>query len=509
MKEIKTDRRQTDDEQKNSEKVSGMELGPGEIIEILREDIEIPEAVKQKANAAFSKVYQETEANAAFSRIQQEAEATASSRRPEKVRDEKEHVRGKESMYEDELMLENHERKENSLRGNSPGGSISGNRSGEQTQKSSRRSGAGNRSTRKRALTVGIAAACAVMICGVGAVAAYRQWSRSVEKGMQANENQLADMEAEQMLSVSGVSVTDQSVTITSKEAIVDSHYAYLVFKVEGYPLEDGAQPEFTDVDVSASDGKDLYLEGSGATSCRFYNGLIVGENGKAVNADGSEIKTDADGNWLLQYVQDDGSLEYCITLYSTEEGAFIGRDLHIEFQGLGSYIENSEEEIRTDIGGTWSFDLTLSGSPNTTTFDLDEVLGESGATVIQAILSPLSATIYYEFPYSEYTVEAEDEDGMTRITTLFEEAPAFLGFRMKDGTDIRYLTGGGSNGYDNDMNDTENGEKTFYRVIQGYGRVIDVDEIESLLFLKSYPEKSEDGETTLTDENLYIVPLQ
>ncbi len=67
----------------------------------------------------------------------------------------------------------------------------------------------------------------------------------------------------------------------------------------------------------------------------------------------------------------------------------------------------------------------------------------------------------------------------------------------------------GGTNGHDNDVNDTGNDEKAFYRVIQGYGRVIDVDEIESLLFLKSYPEESEDGETVLPDENLYIVTLE
>ncbi|MCC8068035.1 MAG: DUF4179 domain-containing protein [Clostridiales bacterium] len=483
MKEIRTDHWKLDGSQgsqKDSDKIFKRELDPGEIIEVLRGDIEIPEAVKQKANESFSKIHQETKAN-------------ADSEIPEK-----------ESMPENGYMRENRERKGNSLNR-----SIAVNRAVGQAQKNNGRFGAGKRYARKRALTVGIAAACAVMICSVGVLAAYRQWSRSVEKGMQADEEQLADLEAQQMLSVSETSVTDQGVTITSEETIVDSHYAYLVFKVEGYTPEEGTQPEFTSVDVSASDGKDLYLEGSGSTSCNFYNGLIVGENGKAVNADGSEIKEDENGNWLLQYVQDDGSLEYCITLYSTVENAFIGRNLHIAFQELGSYMENTEEEIRTDVDGTWDFDLTLSGSPNTTTYDLDAVLGDSGATVIQAILSPLSATIYYEFPYSEYTVEAEDEDGMTRITTLFEEAPAFIGFRMKDGTDIRYLTGGGSNGYDNDMNDTGNGEKTFYRVIQGYGRVIDVDEIESLLFLKSYPEESEDSETVLSDENLYIVTLE
>ncbi|MCD7765125.1 MAG: DUF4179 domain-containing protein [Lachnospiraceae bacterium] len=508
MKEIKTEHWQTAESQNDSNKAIRKEWDPGEVIEVLREDIEIPEAVKQKANEAFSKINQEKEAtaNEAFSKIHREAKATAHSEIPEK-----EVVYKKKTVYEKAHMRENHEKDGVSLAGNTSNRNIAAKEAGSQMQGNSKHSGAGKRSSRthKHALAVGIAAACAVMICSVGVMAAYRQWSRSVEKGMQADEEQLADLEAEQMLSVSGASVTDQGVTITSEEAIVDSHYAYLVFKVEGYTLEEGAQPEFTNVDVSASDGEDLYLKGSGATSCNFYNGLIVGENGRAVNADGSEIKEDEDGNWLLQYVQEDGSLEYCITLYSTTEGAFIGRDLHIEFQGLGSYIEDSEEEIRTGIDGTWNFDLALSGSPNTTTFDLDAVLGDSGATVIQAVLSPLSATIYYEFPYSEYTVEAEDANGMTRITTTFDEAPAFLGFRMKDGTDIRYLTGGGSNGYDNDWNDIDNGEMLIYRVIQGYGRVIDVDEVESLLFLKSYSEESDEGEAVLTDEDLYIVSLQ
>ncbi|MCD7814186.1 MAG: DUF4179 domain-containing protein [Lachnospiraceae bacterium] len=491
MKEIKTDHWQVDENQNDADKSFRKEWEPGEVIEVLREDIAIPEAVKQKANEAFSKIQQEAEANEAFSKIQQEAEENEvfSKMRQGTITDTHSEIPEEETMYEAEAIA------------------ING--SGEQSQKGNRHSGTGKRSTRRHALTIGIAAACAVMVCGVGAVAAYRQWSRSVEKGMQADEDQLADLEAEQMLSVSGTSVADQGVTITSEESIVDNHYAYLVFKVEGYTLEDGAQPEFTNVEVNATDGEDLYLDGSGATACNFYNGLIVGENGRAVNADGSEIKTDADGNFLLQYVQDDGSLEYCITLYSTEEGAFIGRELHIEFQGLGAYIEDSEEEIRTDIGGTWSFDLTLAGSANTTTFDLDAELGGSDATVIQAVLSPLSATIYYEFPYSKYTVETVEPDGTTRTTSLFDEAPAFLGFRMKDGTDIRYLTGGGSSGYENGGTDAENGEMILYHVIQGYGRVIDVDEIESLLFLKSYPEESEDGETALTDENLYIVPLQ
>ena len=67
----------------------------------------------------------------------------------------------------------------------------------------------------------------------------------------------------------------------------------------------------------------------------------------------------------------------------------------------------------------------------------------------------------------------------------------------MKDGTDIRMM-GGGSSGYTG-----ENDE--IYQVVESYERVVDIDQIDSLLFKKSSPQ----GERALTDEEMYIVPLR
>ncbi len=46
--------------------------------------------------------------------------------------------------------------------------------------------------------------------------------------------------------------------------------------------------------------------------------------------------------------------------------------------------------------------------------------------------------------------------------------------------------------------------ESEIYESKVALARVIDVDQVESLLFIKSYPE----GEEPLQEENLYIVPI-
>ena len=66
----------------------------------------------------------------------------------------------------------------------------------------------------------------------------------------------------------------------------------------------------------------------------------------------------------------------------------------------------------------------------------------------------------------------------------------------MKDGSDI-YAMGGGSSGYEDE-------NKEVYQVVESYERVVDVEQVDSLLFKKSSPQE----ERALTDEEMYIVPL-
>ena len=178
------------------------------------------------------------------------------------------------------------------------------------------------------------------------------------------------------------------------------------------------------------------------------------------------------------------------------KDGSFIVKELHVEFQGLGVYEEKASD-VAVKVDGDWAFDLTLPGSDQAQTFELNAELDGSGATVSKAVLTPLSATISYDFPYEEETEIGTNENGEETVSHTFAEPPYFLGFRMKDGTDIRMM-GGGSSGYTG-----ENDE--IYQVVESYERVVDIDQIDSLLFKKSSPQ----GERALTDEEMYIVPLR
>ena len=97
-----------------------------------------------------------------------------------------------------------------------------------------------------------------------------------MEKGMQATPQQLEQLESEQHLKTDGQSVTDQGVTVTAKEILVDKNFAWLSFEVAGFTPEDGKQPGFAIASVTGKDGESP-LESGGSIGSGFYDGLISG----------------------------------------------------------------------------------------------------------------------------------------------------------------------------------------------------------------------------------------
>lgn len=444
-----------------------------EIMEILCDDVEIPEVVTAKAEAAFQKIR--------MSGYVESGEAAADSRVIS-------------------LPAAKNIRKTD--------GKNAGEADGRQTGISREASGkrhSGKRSLR-RAWTVGIAAACAALTVSVGAWAAYRQWSRSLEQGMQADETMIDKLESDGNLSSVGQSVTDKGVTVTMSDCLVDRNCALLIFKVEGYTPEDNLQPGFSKTDVTAADGSKL-LNGGGM-SMIFYDGLSMNWNGEAVNDDGTPCTYNDDGSIVKHYVAKDGSLEYQIWMHSSASGELIGKSVHVEMQGLGVY-SGREENVDIDVAGTWNFDFELPGSDNAVTCEYNEPLGDTQAVLKKAEITPLSVDLYLTFPRQEITEMTYDENGDEIEFTTYAEPSMFSGFKMKDGTYKSAFGGGGFTGYQDDSGDT-------YRIMQVYAQVVDTSQIESLLFLK--PEAAEaqaeaydaNGEILeSTDDDFFIIPLQ
>lgn len=342
--------------------------------------------------------------------------------------------------------------------------------------------------SKRKIWPVAVAAALVVGTISVSA-AAYIHWSKGLEERLQVTDEQRQTLEDNQMASSIGQSVTQGDVTVTVQQSIVDNYFAYLSFKVEGYEVKDGVQPDFSQVTIDV--GEDG--EHTGGWSSGFYNGLIQSADGTAIHADGTPLAQDEE----ISYTMDDGSLEYHVVMMSDEKGHYINKPIHVELKNLGIYEEKAGDPV-VNAEGEWSFDWTLTGSDAMEKYELNTALEGSGAAVLRAELSPISVSVAYELPRQEITEQGIDENGEEFTHTSYQEPPAFTGVRMKDGTTYTSLRGVGISGYTAEDSDV-------YEYTAALEKAIDVDQVESLLFIKSYPE----GEQPLTEENLYIVPVK
>ena len=106
--------------------------------------------------------------------------------------------------------------------------------------------------------------------------------AKGLKEELQITQEQQENLQENGMAAFADASVTDAGITVSAQQSITDNYYTYLSFKVEGYHLEDGKQPDFENVYVTV-DGKQDFNSGSS-----FYNGIIAGNDGMGVYADGS-----------------------------------------------------------------------------------------------------------------------------------------------------------------------------------------------------------------------------
>lgn len=359
-----------------------------------------------------------------------------------------------------------------------------------------------------------IIAAAILALSTITVAAAYLHWSRSFSEGMRVTEKQKVQMKESKMTEFLSQSCTDQGVTITAIQSITDNYYTQIAFKVEGYQPEEGIQPwiEEFNVTIGGEGGEQAPFIAMG----KFYDGLMPSpDGGKVTYADGSPVDIDENGRLVSRYAAEDGSLEYHLFIKNGHErGYFINKPIHVELKNLGSI---SKAEFENQIAGTWSFDWELTGSEDAKEYTLDVPLGDSGATVIKAELSPISFRAWYEFPRQTIIQHGKDDNGEMLLDengneVIFEipvEPPELTGVKMKDGAWLPFIsTSAPSTGYE-----SEDSDICYYTAPTD--RVIDVEQIDSLLFRKvnwvfEFTEDYEPlNEDPVSEDNFYIVPIK
>lgn len=336
-----------------------------------------------------------------------------------------------------------------------------------------------------------LALAAAVLAFGtVSAAAVYIMQSRSLTEGLRITEQQQVQMQEEHMTTFVKQAVTEQGITVTALESITDQYFTHIAFRIEGYQVEEGIQPDFESVRVTVGGRDDISFTGS------FYNGIVAGIDGKPELADGSPVKTRSDGGIIENYTMEDGSMEFQITLFNPEKkGFFMNQPIHVELHNLGTVAKAA---YQADVKGTWAFDWTLEGSPEMKACELNAALGDSGAKAARAELSPISMMVEYEFPRQEGQEIYIDENGQEKMGTFYSDPPQLAGVRMKDGTVYTSINRGpGVSGY-------ESKESSKYRLMFAIDRVLDVEQVESLLFWRA--DTGREGGSI--EENYYIVPI-
>lgn len=343
-----------------------------------------------------------------------------------------------------------------------------------------------------RRKTVWAAIAAAALSLGTMSVcaAAYFHWGQGMEKNLHATESQKRFLEETQLASPVYNSVTDNGVTVTMLQTISDSRFTYLSFKVEGFDPEEGFQPafEYAMLEIDGSHDFSVFMS-------EFFDGLYLDDHRNFTYSDGSPAKENSEGSVIAKYTAEDGSMEYMVLLMNVDESdSFIGKPVHIELHNLGVYVNHTE--FSPILEGDWTFDFILNGSEEVRSCKLSEPLGKSGATVIEAEISPISLHVVYDMPYQETVLEGRNDSGEAIQSTTFKEAPKLTGVRLKDGTMLTEITGAGSEGYLN--------SDTAYYADFATDHIIDPAQVDALLFIKTAPVSNDPME----EEDLYIVPL-
>ena len=320
------------------------------------------------------------------------------------------------------------------------------------------------------AVIVGV---CILAISSISAVAAiHHYWGRGMNGNIQASDEQqrvlteknIAKVYSEEPDSPS-LAVTNNGVTIEPDTVIVDERFVYMAFRISGYSVADRMEPGFNMVNVYQGDNPDdesAWVNMSGT----MYDGIIPNENGTPVYEDGTPIESYEDGSVISHYTDDNGNMEYMIRASIVDKNdSFLGKTLHVEFKNLGTF---SKGTFTPAVDGNWNFEINLSDVSSTQNIKVGKIVEGTGFTMEDMDISPISIQVNYSV--SEAPVEKEDDLGI----------PEVKGVVLKDGTRIPYLMNPGRLGY------ADSSKSNAYQ-IAGFARVVDVDDIASLLVLTSY----------------------
>ncbi len=348
------------------------------------------------------------------------------------------------------------------------------------------------------------AAACAALLAAgviTTAAAVYSHWGRGMSGALQAQPQQQKALEEQGIALVfpggediddapsvfSGeqsasdalnvAPVTSNGITVCPRTMVAASDCIWISFAVDGFSLEEGAEPGFETVDFHGF-GDDLSGRISWFNACfSFFDGIVSDGSGHPVSYD----RADADGPVVPRYTDENGTMEFIVQISADMDDSFLGRELHITLSNLGTLERAAFQKLAE---GTWDFVIPLSGNDVYRTFTAAAAVGDTGITVKQLEISPVSLRAVLSVP------AGTDSEFVSNLAYP-------CGLRFKDGSVLPFLADGGGGSFTDDT-------RAEYRMMYPFDRVVDLDQVEALVL----PNPAEAGKPR-GENSYYMVPVK
>ena len=348
------------------------------------------------------------------------------------------------------------------------------------------------RVSKKKLVILGLAAT--MLLATLTGAAVFTRWSTTAQTRYNPSED-IKEQAEKSGLSVmleetngaenpnAVLSVTDQGITITAVQSIVDNYHAEIIFRIEGFELPEGELPHVWP--VVSIDGDQHF--GGGQTGW-FYDGLTTNDKGETVYAsNGLPVQSDEEGCLILDMVADDGSLEYTHYIsFAETDGRYIGKEIVCSFQSVDFQSHEKAGMPSPQVEGNWELKWTLRGTSDSITVTPDCKIGDSDVILLDVEIG--QKTICARYQLKEYW---EDWD------ELAEFPQRVLGVRMKDGSE--YRCGAGTSGFEDE-------EKMLYFTENDISdAILDISQVESLMFHKDWV-KDANGKTI--GQTFFYIPI-
>ena len=263
------------------------------------------------------------------------------------------------------------------------------------------------------------------------------------------------------------ISATDNGITVTLAQTVMDQYGGKAIFRIEGLELEEGQAPwAWFDFLI---DGKSCSQYGM-ALSAEFFDGIASDADGNLVyTKDGKPVQRVGENQeLLLDYQLPDGSIEYSVD-FDWRGNDIFGKEMVFTFTGFGVQREKLDHDMT--VPGKWELRWTLEGSAEEPLkWTPNAKIGNEGVTLITAEIGQYSMKLTYHIDET-----SEDEHDLMKIASI----------RLKDGTDIQ-VDGRGYSQWDP--------ERRLYTVITcALDTVLDPNQIAGMSFNTGY-ELTEQG---------------